>query len=207
MVVEADASEVTVPSGQPAECAYLLAHAAASCVRQIAAAVAQVRQTRQAVLRPCPTGRLCFCSPLGVGPDDCEALCRMFVVGSVPASADRETIALVQEVFRLISPLTAAETEVPEPAAPPACLPPAGRSVGGPLSRLTSREVEVLGLIGAGLSNRTVAAHLFISEGTVKTHITHLLQKLGLANRTEAALFAIREGVQHPGSTPPAPPK
>ncbi|MGE5553651.1 MAG: LuxR C-terminal-related transcriptional regulator [Betaproteobacteria bacterium] len=200
MVVEADAREVTVPSGQPAECAFLLAHGAANCVRQLTAALAQVRQTRQAVLRPCRTGRVCFCSPLGVGLDDCDAPGQLFLVGSAPANASRETIVLVQEVFRLISPLAAAEA-----AAPPTFSTPASRLAEGPLSRLTSRELEILGLIGAGLSNRKVAAQLFISEGTVKTHITHLLQKLGLANRTEAALFAIREGILHPGSTRPAP--
>lgn len=207
MVVEADAGEVTVPSGQPAECAFLLAHGAANCVRQLATAIAQARQTRQAVFSPCRTGRVCFCSPLGVGLDDCDAPCELFLVGSAPAGASREAIALVQEVFRLISPLAAVETEAPEPPAPPALLPPPDRPAAGPLSRLTGRELEILSLIGAGWSNRKVAAQLFISEGTVKTHITHLLQKLGLANRTEAALFAIREGVPRPGSTPPAPPK
>lgn len=207
MVVDSDAREVTVPSSQPAECAFLLAHGTVNCARQLAAAVAQVQQTRQAVLRPCRTGRVCFCSPLGVGLDDCDASCELFLVGSAPAGASREAITVVQEVFRLISPLAAVETEAPERVAPPVGLAPAERPAGGPLSRLTGRELEILSLIGAGLSNRKVAARLFISEGTVKTHITHLLQKLGLTNRTEAALFAIREGILHPGSTPPVPSK
>lgn len=205
MVVQADAREVTVPSGLPAECAFLLAHGAAHCTRQLAAVTTEVSQTRQAVLRPCRTGRVCFCSPLGVDLDDCDTSCELFLAGSAPANADRETILLVAEVFRLISPLAPAEAKAARPAVSPALSPPADRPAGGILSRLTDRELEVLGLIGAGLSNRTVAARLFISERTVKTHITHLLQKLGLANRTEAALFALREGVVHSNATSAVP--
>lgn len=205
MVVEADAREVTVPSGLPAECAFLLAHGAAHCTRQLATAAAQVRQTRQAVLRPCRTKRICFCSPLGVDLDDCDVSCELFLVGSAPANADRERIFLVEEIFRLVSPSAAAETKAAPPAVAPALSPPTDRPAGGALSRLTDRELEVLGLIGAGLSNRKVAARLFISERTVKTHITHLLHKLGLANRTEAALFAVREGVLRSGATSAAP--
>ncbi|MGE5507644.1 MAG: LuxR C-terminal-related transcriptional regulator [Chitinophagales bacterium] len=203
MVLEAEAREVTVPSGQPAECAFLLAHGAAACARQFADMVAQVRQSRQAVMRPCRTGRVCFCSPLGVGIDDFDVPCELFLLGSAPAAASRDSLVLVQEIFRLISPLAVAEKGEVDRAAASLALPLAERPAGGPLSRLTSRELEILGLIGAGLSNRKVAAQLYISEGTVKTHITHLLQKLGLANRTEAALFAIREGVLRPGPALP----
>ena len=55
---------------------------------------------------------------------------------------------------------------------------------------LTSREVEVLRLIAAGASNRGIAEQLVISERTVKTHITHILGKLGVSSRTQAAALA-----------------
>jgi ATP/maltotriose-dependent transcriptional regulator MalT len=55
---------------------------------------------------------------------------------------------------------------------------------------LTSREVEVLRLIAAGASNRTIAEQLVISERTVKSHITHILGKLGVSSRTQAAARA-----------------
>lgn len=55
---------------------------------------------------------------------------------------------------------------------------------------LSEREIEVLQLVTAGLSNREIAARLFISPGTAKTHIHHLCGKLGVRNRTEAAMRA-----------------
>jgi DNA-binding NarL/FixJ family response regulator len=66
--------------------------------------------------------------------------------------------------------------------------------------RLTPREHEVLGLIAAGRSNKRIAFELGISEKTVKTHVGHLLAKLGVTDRTQAALLAVREGLVGPGS-------
>jgi len=59
---------------------------------------------------------------------------------------------------------------------------------------LTEREVDVLRLIAQGLSNQEIAAQLVIGEGTVRTHVSNILTKLHLANRTQAALYALREG-------------
>jgi NarL family two-component system response regulator LiaR len=60
---------------------------------------------------------------------------------------------------------------------------------------LTEREVEVLALIARGLANRQIAEKLVISEATVRTHVGHILGKLHLASRTQAALYALREGL------------
>jgi NarL family two-component system response regulator LiaR len=60
---------------------------------------------------------------------------------------------------------------------------------------LTEREVDVLRLVARGLSNREIATELVISEATVRTHVSNILSKLHLASRTQAALFALREGI------------
>ena len=59
---------------------------------------------------------------------------------------------------------------------------------------LTDRELDVLKLVEQGLTNQEVADQLVISEGTVRTHVSNILSKLHLANRTQAALYALREG-------------
>lgn len=68
----------------------------------------------------------------------------------------------------------------------------AGPSSDPILGRLTDREVEVLRLVAVGRSNREIAAELFLSEKTVKTHISNILAKLHVADRTQAALVALR---------------
>jgi NarL family two-component system response regulator LiaR len=60
---------------------------------------------------------------------------------------------------------------------------------------LTPREVEVLGSVAKGLSNQEIADGLFVSEATVRTHMSNILSKLHLANRVQAALYALREGI------------
>jgi len=64
---------------------------------------------------------------------------------------------------------------------------------------LTRREVEVLELLGQGRRNREIAAHLFITERTVKNHVSSILHKLHVNDRTEAALLATRHGLTGPG--------
>jgi len=64
-----------------------------------------------------------------------------------------------------------------------------------PLESLTGRELEVLRLIAQGLSNKQIAEKLFISEPTVRTHVSNILRKLHLESRTQAALLALREGL------------
>jgi len=60
---------------------------------------------------------------------------------------------------------------------------------------LTEREVEVLTLVARGWSNQDIADHLIISERTVRTHVSNILSKLHLANRTQAALYALKQGL------------
>lgn len=66
------------------------------------------------------------------------------------------------------------------------------------LGVLTAREKEVLILVAEGRSNKDIADHLVISERTARTHVSHLLAKMGLSSRTQAALLAVKEGLVQP---------
>jgi DNA-binding NarL/FixJ family response regulator len=73
--------------------------------------------------------------------------------------------------------------------------PAVARRVMSPVAELTSREIEVLRLVGAGIANKEIARELRISERTARTHVSHILRKLDLSSRTQAALWAVREGL------------
>jgi DNA-binding NarL/FixJ family response regulator len=76
---------------------------------------------------------------------------------------------------------------------------PAPRSSEVDIGRLTEREVEVLQLLATGKSNSELATHLFLGEGTIKTHVSNLLTKLGLRDRMQAVVFAYESGLVEPG--------
>ena len=76
---------------------------------------------------------------------------------------------------------------------------PASRSNEVELQRLTERETEILQLLATGKSNSELAAHLFVGEGTIKTHVSSVLTKLGLRDRMQAVIFAYESGLIEPG--------
>lgn len=68
-----------------------------------------------------------------------------------------------------------------------------------PLEQLTPRELEVLAALAHGMSNRDIADFLYVTEYTVKKHVSQILDKLSLADRTQAALYAYSRGLGKPG--------
>ena len=97
--------------------------------------------------------------------------------------------------MHLIDAITTTNNSSNTPATPAAELP----------DGLTPREAEVLGLIGAGLSNAEIATQLFVSEATVKSHVNHMLPKIGARDRAQAVGYAYRHGLVPPGPVPPVP--
>jgi DNA-binding NarL/FixJ family response regulator len=112
-----------------------------------------------------------------------------YLLKDVEPSGLEAAIRLVHEGEALLDPQVAGR--VMEQVAHPA--------PGGDLASLTPRELEVLALLGRGMSNRKLADTLVVSEKTVKTHVSSILMKLGVHDRTQAALLAVREGLVDAG--------
>lgn len=101
-----------------------------------------------------------------------------------------DLVAAIRQVWRGESWLhpTIARKVLQEVSSPASDQPPTA-------DPLTKREVDVLQLVAQGLSNQQIAQELVITEGTVRTHVSNILGKLHLASRTQAALYALREGL------------
>jgi DNA-binding NarL/FixJ family response regulator len=118
-----------------------------------------------------------------------------FLIKDAPAEQLIDAVRIVAAGDALLSPSVTrkvieefARLPAPSPDPPPA------------LEALTAREIEVLRLIAKGLSNPEIAHTLVLSGTTVKTHVSHLLTKLDLRDRTQAVVLAYETGLIHPGS-------
>jgi DNA-binding NarL/FixJ family response regulator len=120
-----------------------------------------------------------------------------FLLRDVPPERLIDGIRAVADGDALLAPsITRRLIEEFVRSGPTNTAPPAG------LGELTARELEVLQLIARGLSNAEIAKELFVSETTVKTHVAHVLMKLGLRDRVQAVVLAYEAGVVQPGASP-----
>lgn len=104
--------------------------------------------------------------------------------GFVPKSADAETLA------RAVAQVLDGDRFIPEAAASAAGVSPGEHDVAARLRDLTPQQFRVLQMLGAGRLNKQIAYDLNVSEATIKAHVTAILRKLGVTNRTQAVLMA-----------------
>ncbi len=113
------------------------------------------------------------------------------IIQAVHAAAGGQALLSPEVTLRIIKRGTASSAPG-TPAAPTAALAPDDRRV---LDELTNREREVLTRLASGLSNAEIAAALYVSEATVKTHLSNVLAKAGVRDRVQAVVFAYRVGL------------
>jgi len=118
-----------------------------------------------------------------------------FLLKDVPRSQLIEGIRTVADGDALLAPVITRRLIEEFVRRPPASIRPSPPA----LEALTAREREVLDLVARGRSNSEIAAALYVSEATVKTHVAHALGKLGLRDRIHAVVFAYESGLIEPG--------
>ena len=119
-----------------------------------------------------------------------------FILKDCPAEELPAAVRTVAAGHALLAPSVTRRViqeyvRVPAPGAP---LPPAAQA-------LTERESAVLKAMAAGLSNAEIGRQLYLAEATVKTHVTHVLAKLGLRDRLQAVVYAYESGLVRPGAS------
>ena len=115
-----------------------------------------------------------------------------FVLKGVPAADLQRAVQAVAGGGAWLDPAVTARVLAAYRSAP------AGPAPAADLDTLTAREREVLALIGQGRTNGEIAARLYVTEGTVKTHVNHVFAKLGLRDRAAAVVFAYDHGLAGP---------
>jgi DNA-binding NarL/FixJ family response regulator len=118
-----------------------------------------------------------------------------FLLKDVPPEQLLDAVHVLARGDALLDP-SITRSVIEEFASKPAVRP----ELAGRLEELTPRERDVFGLVARGFSNAEIAGELVVSDGTVKTHVAHLLLKLGLRDRVQAVIYAYESGAVQPGA-------
>ena len=133
--------------------------------------------------------------------DDDDAMLEALLAGAAGYLLKDATL---EQILAAVEAAAAGEAVIPPRVAPEVlrrlrAVEPARASVQEDATDLSERELEVLRLIARGLQNKQIAAQLHVSEKTVKTHVSAILRKLDVTDRTQAAMYAVRERLAEPG--------
>ena len=156
-----------------------------------------IEATRR-IVRATPAARVMILTTFGLDGyvyDALRAGASGFMLKDAPPEEIVAAVRVVASGDALLAPAvtrTVIEEFARGPQAPPAEPPPA-------VAELTAREQEVLALMVRGMSNPEICERLVISEATAKTHVAHILHKLGLRDRVQAVIYAYESGLVSPG--------
>jgi DNA-binding NarL/FixJ family response regulator len=156
-----------------------------------------IEATRR-IVRATPAARVMILTTFGLDGyvyDALRAGASGFMLKDAPPEEIVAAVRVVASGDALLAPAvtrTVIEEFARGPKAPPAEPPPA-------VAELTAREQEVLALMVRGMSNPEICERLVISEATAKTHVAHILHKLGLRDRVQAVIYAYESGLVSPG--------
>lgn len=178
VLVDQDAKEITLPSRLPLFC-----NEQKGCARCQVQFIAQPDRVGDSQLIHCPNGRYVLVMETSIRTEN----------GPLYLLAGRtEERALTKRYAALLQAIYTLPFDLPLPVRRGAT---SVRGEGAPGGSLTPQENRVLAYVAAGLTNKDIANELCISQSTVKAHVRSILKKLSLSNRTEASVYALRNGI------------
>jgi DNA-binding NarL/FixJ family response regulator len=158
-----------------------------------------IEATRR-IVRAQPATRVLILTTFGLDGyvyDSLRAGASGFMLKDAPPEEIAAAVRIVASGESLLAPAVTRAVIEEFARHPPAATPEPPTAV----AELTPREQDVLGLLARGLSNPEICERLVISEATAKTHVAHILQKLGLRDRVQAVIYAYESGLVAPGSS------
>lgn len=184
VLMDSRGKELTIPSRLPLTCTNE-SHQA-SCLSEIRQLTKKCRKQEDAVIQQCSYGFYIFGLKTSIKTAEGE----VYLIGGRTTDLVRinRELPLISAIYRLplitAPPAEAGKKQTEESTPVPEAL-----------RLLTPQEIKILYMLGSGFTNKMIASKLYISPNTVKAHVSRILQKLNLSNRTDAALFAVESGL------------